>query len=88
MGRASAWLHERLPVDPGRLRELTNEPVPNHLKRWWFALGGTPAYLFAVQVVTGILLASSSSCSWAATATTSTRCRASSSCTPPCCRSS
>lgn len=27
------------------------------MKRWWFALGGTPAYLFAIQIVTGILLA-------------------------------
>jgi quinol-cytochrome oxidoreductase complex cytochrome b subunit len=27
------------------------------LKRWWFALGGTPAYLFIVQIATGILLA-------------------------------
>jgi quinol-cytochrome oxidoreductase complex cytochrome b subunit len=53
----SKWLGERLPVDPETLRELTNEPVPNHLKRWWFALGGTPAYLFMVQIVTGILLA-------------------------------
>ena len=52
-----AWIHERLPFDPGHLRELTNEPVPNHLKRWYFALGGTPAYLFIVQIVTGILLA-------------------------------
>ena len=40
-----------------QLRDLTNEPVPNHLKRWWFCLGGTPAYLFVVQIVTGILLA-------------------------------
>jgi hypothetical protein len=39
------------------VRAMTNEPVPNHLKRWWFALGGTPAYLFVVQIVTGILLA-------------------------------
>ncbi|MEZ4447738.1 MAG: cytochrome bc complex cytochrome b subunit [Polyangiaceae bacterium] len=51
------WLSDRLPVDQEKLRELTNEPVPNHMKRWWFALGGTPAYLFIVQVVTGILLA-------------------------------
>lgn len=36
---------------------MTNKPVPNHLKRWWFALGGTPAYLFVVQIATGILLA-------------------------------
>jgi quinol-cytochrome oxidoreductase complex cytochrome b subunit len=51
------WFQERLPISGENLRELTNEPVPNHLKRWWFALGGTPAYLFVVQVVTGILLA-------------------------------
>jgi quinol-cytochrome oxidoreductase complex cytochrome b subunit len=36
---------------------MTNEPVPNHLKHWWFCLGGTPAYLFVVQIITGILLA-------------------------------
>jgi len=53
----STWLAERVPLKPGDLRELTNEPVPNHLKRWWFCLGGTPAYLFVVQIVTGILLA-------------------------------
>ncbi|MEK7469031.1 MAG: cytochrome bc complex cytochrome b subunit [Planctomycetota bacterium] len=52
-----AWLKERIPVDGDQLAELSNEPVPNHLKRWWFALGGTPAYLFVVQIVTGILLA-------------------------------
>ncbi len=52
-----AWFQDRLPVSGEQLRELTNEPVPNHLKRWWFALGGTPAYLFVVQIVTGILLA-------------------------------
>ena len=51
------WFGERVPVSAGTLRELTNEPVPYHLKRWWFALGGTPAYLFVVQIVTGILLA-------------------------------
>jgi len=51
------WLSERLPISKLQLRELTNEPVPNHLKRWWFCLGGTPAYLFVVQVLTGILLA-------------------------------
>ncbi|HUP23892.1 MAG TPA: cytochrome bc complex cytochrome b subunit [Thermoanaerobaculia bacterium] len=55
--RLGGWFQERLPIDPEQLRELTNEPVPNHLKRWWFALGGTPAYLFVVQVVTGIVLA-------------------------------
>ncbi len=57
MSRIGSWLNERLPIEPGALRELTNEPVPYHLKRWWFALGGTPAYLFVVQIVTGVLLA-------------------------------
>ena len=51
------WVGERLPVSGRQFKELTNEPVPYHLKRWWFALGGTPAYLFIVQIFTGILLA-------------------------------
>ena len=58
MGRRSAFWAERVPVKDETLRELTNEPVPNHMKRWWFALGGTPAYLFLVMIGTGILLAS------------------------------
>ena len=57
MGAIAAWIRERLPISGDQLREWTNEPVPNHLKRWWFCLGGTPAYLFVVQIVTGILLA-------------------------------
>ncbi|MGQ0613376.1 MAG: cytochrome b [Planctomycetaceae bacterium] len=57
MGSVAGWFRERLPVSGAALRELTNEPVPNHLKRWWFCLGGTPLYLFVVQIVTGILLA-------------------------------
>ncbi len=57
MGALSSWFAQRIPIRPGELRELTNEPVPNHLKRWWFCLGGTPAYLFLVQIASGILLA-------------------------------
>jgi quinol-cytochrome oxidoreductase complex cytochrome b subunit len=57
MGFLSRWLTERVPISGKVLRELTNEPVPHHLKRWWFCLGGTPAYLFVVQIVTGVLLA-------------------------------
>jgi quinol-cytochrome oxidoreductase complex cytochrome b subunit len=53
---ARAWLKERLPIDLDHLRDVTNEPVPGHLKRWWFALGGTAAYLFMVQLVTGVML--------------------------------
>lgn len=57
MVSARDWLAERVPLSSEQLRELTNEPVPNHLKRWWFCLGGTPAYLFVIQIITGILLA-------------------------------
>ena len=57
MNAIRSWFHERLPISEDDVRALTNEPVPYHLKRWWFALGGTPAYLFVVQIVTGILLA-------------------------------
>lgn len=57
MGQVASWFRERVPIDADVLKELTNEPVPNHLKRWWFCLGGTPAYLFVVQIITGILLA-------------------------------
>ncbi|MFT5292435.1 MAG: quinol-cytochrome oxidoreductase complex cytochrome b subunit [Planctomycetota bacterium] len=57
MSSLSQWFGERIPVTGSQLKEITNEPVPGHLKRWWFCLGGTPAYLFLVQIVTGILLA-------------------------------
>lgn len=57
MNAVARWLTDRLPISGEQFRELSNEPVPYHLKRWWFALGGTPAYLFVVQIVTGILLA-------------------------------
>lgn len=46
-----------MPISGSHFQEMTHEPVPNHLKRWWFCLGGTPAYLFLVQLFTGILLA-------------------------------
>ncbi len=51
------WFRERLPISGGEIRAAIDEPLPSHLKQWWFCLGGTPAYLFLVQVVTGILLA-------------------------------
>jgi quinol-cytochrome oxidoreductase complex cytochrome b subunit len=57
MTAIARWFGERVPIDPATLREMTNEPVPYHMKRWWFCLGGTPAYLFLVQIFTGILLA-------------------------------
>ena len=57
MSTVARWFRERVPLSGDQLRTLTNEPVPNHMRHWWFCLGGTPAYLFVVQIVTGILLA-------------------------------
>ncbi len=57
MASLRQWFAERVPLTGDQLRELTNEPVPSHLKHWWFCLGGTPAYLFVIQIVTGIMLA-------------------------------
>ncbi|MDP2389961.1 MAG: cytochrome bc complex cytochrome b subunit, partial [Acidobacteriota bacterium] len=57
MSAPRAWIEERVPVSLDAVATMSNEPVPYHLKRWWFALGGTPAYLFTIQIITGILLA-------------------------------
>lgn len=56
LARANDWLRERFPIDQQVLVSMGSEPVPGHLKRWWWCLGGTPAYLFIVQAVTGVLL--------------------------------
>jgi len=51
-----AWLGERMPIDVKIYEELAKEPIPRHMERWWFALGGTPLVLFGIQAVTGILM--------------------------------
>ncbi|MCP4603667.1 MAG: cytochrome bc complex cytochrome b subunit [Proteobacteria bacterium] len=56
-GAVSGWIKSRFPFDQDSILLRLQEPVPNHLKRWWWCLGGMPAYLFVVQVVTGIILA-------------------------------
>lgn len=50
------WIKESFPVDQEALVKISSEPIPNHLRRWWWGLGGTPFLLFAIQVITGILL--------------------------------
>ena len=57
MSAAVEWFRRRVPIDPDSLRAFGAEPVPAHLKHWWWCLGGTAAYLFIVQLATGILLA-------------------------------
>ena len=56
-GRMTSWVGERIPFDWDQLKHLTSEPIPRHLKKWWFCVGGTPLYLFFIQIVTGIALA-------------------------------
>ncbi len=51
-----ARLNEMFPVNWELVRHAGAEPVPYHLKKWWFCLGGTVMYLFVVQIVTGIFL--------------------------------
>lgn len=51
-----AWIAERVPVPPGMPGKPLEERLPVHLKTWIWALGGTPALLLAIQVVTGVLL--------------------------------
>lgn len=50
------WFAESFPIDLNILKEISSEPIPNHLKRWWYAIGGTPLYLFVIQAITGIVL--------------------------------
>lgn len=50
------WFNERVHIDTEIFKSFSSEPVPDHIRHWWWCLGGTPAYLFIVQIVTGILL--------------------------------
>jgi quinol-cytochrome oxidoreductase complex cytochrome b subunit len=52
----SEWLAIQFPVRWETIQSSLNEPVPNHLKKWWWCIGGIPAYLFVVLLVTGIAL--------------------------------
>lgn len=54
--RLRSWFSSRVPVDERTLVAIGSEPIPGHLNRWWWCLGGTPAYLFLVQIVSGVLL--------------------------------
>ncbi len=54
--RVQRFFAEAIPLDWDALRTVGAEPVPYHLASWWWCLGGTPLYLFVVQVATGILL--------------------------------
>ena len=50
------WIQDSFPVDQEALVSISSEPIPNHLRRWWWALGGTPLILFMIQVISGVML--------------------------------
>ena len=50
------WFERSFPIDHEALKHASAEPIPNHLKKWWWALGGTPAYMLIVQIITGFML--------------------------------
>ena len=58
---AKEWLKERFPIDYDKFIEINEhiflkEPIPMHMKKWWYCSGAMPLIFFMLQVVTGILL--------------------------------
>ncbi|HHM23771.1 MAG TPA: cytochrome bc complex cytochrome b subunit [Bacteroidetes bacterium] len=59
--KITEWLRERFPIDYEKFIEINEkifikEPIPNHMKKWFYCAGATPLILFLLQVVTGALL--------------------------------
>lgn len=51
-------IDKSLPIDWQKVREgAIGEILPQHMKLWWYCLGGTPALMFMLLVGTGMLLA-------------------------------
>jgi quinol-cytochrome oxidoreductase complex cytochrome b subunit len=60
-GKFKNWLMERLPFDQEKTSQIMEkiflkEPIPKHMKNWYYALGAAPLILFFFMVFTGILL--------------------------------
>ena len=54
--RILSWIDERYELSEA-LKPILSKPVPDWQRRWWYCLGGLTAFLFAVQAVTGTMLA-------------------------------
>jgi len=52
--RVGAFFRERVPLRIEVFEQLAKEPIPLHMKRWWYCLGGTPLICFGVLLLTGI----------------------------------
>lgn len=56
--KETGWIDKSLPVDWGKVKEeAIGEILPQHMKLWWYCLGGVPALMFLLLMVTGIMLA-------------------------------
>lgn len=55
------WFKDRFPIDYKKFVEINEnifikEPIPVHMKKWFYCMGATPLVLFGLQIITGILL--------------------------------
>lgn len=60
-GKMKNWIMERVPFNQEKTSKVMSEiflkePIPKHMKNWYYALGATPLILFGFMVITGILL--------------------------------
>lgn len=60
-GNLKKWFMERVPFNQEKTSKIMSEiflkePIPKHMKNWYYALGATPLILFGFMVITGILL--------------------------------
>jgi hypothetical protein len=54
--RSTEWVDERYNIS-APLSKVLSKPVPKSALRWFYCLGGITGFLFAIQAVTGIMLA-------------------------------
>lgn len=55
VARIREWASERVPLRLS-LIDYIQEPVPDHLNKFWYAMGATPLILFLLLATTGILM--------------------------------
>lgn len=61
INKSSEWFRQRIPLNKEKTNKVLEEvvlkePIPKHMKNWYYALGATPLLLFVFQVITGIFL--------------------------------
>jgi quinol-cytochrome oxidoreductase complex cytochrome b subunit len=56
--KETGWIDQSLPVDWSKVKEeAIGEILPHHMKLWWYCLGGIPALMFLLLIVSGFMLA-------------------------------